>query len=120
MREIKFRYWNKKDGWCGAFAVHQTGLVRFGDTEPIWQTPEEDGGVLMQYTGLKDRNGKQIYEGDVIDWESGDGISRMVMEIKQDTLGGRFQTIPYINSSSEVIGNIYENPELLAKENDND
>ena len=68
MREIKFKLWHNFDGWCGAFAVHQTGLIRIGDTLPIWQTAKERNCVLLQFTGLHDKNEKEIYEGDIIQY----------------------------------------------------
>lgn len=67
---------------------------------------------LMQYTGLHDKNGKEIYEGDIVEWQSGDDVSRMAVHFRVEY--GRCMTIPYINSKCEVIGNIHESPELLA------
>ena len=79
----------------------------------------------MQYTGLKDKNGKEIYEGDVVKCEGITAIVKYVVEpaiagfvFDQDNCGAyreyavdeQKRTIHY-----EVIGNIYENPELLVK-----
>ena len=77
--------------------------------------------VLLEYTGLKDKNGKEIYEGDVMQNE--DGVGRSVAE--WDHCGFNRRWIPIgvtsplsLNTEQwEVIGNIYENPELLNKDN---
>lgn len=86
---------------------------------------------LMQYTGLKDKNGKKIFEGDIVryanDEESGEGIIEAFFNtvnlhcrwIKQKTERPTLYTsIDYLGCAKEieVIGNIFENPELL-KEN---
>lgn len=115
MRIIKFRYWNKKDGWCGAFSVHQTGLVRFGDTEPIWQTPEEEGGVLMQFTDCLDSEGKEIYEGDILQFSEQDTSSSPRHFVTQEVkfTSGGFHPRPLPSENAKIIGNVYENPELI-------
>ncbi|MFX1588988.1 MAG: YopX family protein [Promethearchaeota archaeon] len=74
---------------------------------------------LSQFTGLKDKKGKEIYEGDIVQWEdsrnndmySGDIIySNEPVEFK----GGAFYPICTMDEKEfEIIGNIYENPELL-------
>ena len=69
--------------------------------------------ILMQYTGLKDKNGKEIYEGDVV--KTSLGIGKVCMRlgcwfIEMQKELGYFHT-----DEIEVIGNIYENPELLKE-----
>lgn len=86
---------------------------------------------LMQYTGLKDKNGKEIYEGDVVRYDESEKIShwvagetavvvwvapRFTFRMKPyDEFSGSNQNMPSEDDSEflEIIGNIYENPELL-------
>ena len=81
-----------------------------------------DNIELMQYTGLKDKNGKEIYEGDILELVSTIGINRgkVIVELKeyQGDRGKEFgyQFYSYLPNNAEVVGNIYENPELLEKE----
>lgn len=67
----------------------------------------------MQYTGLKDKNGKEIYEGDIT--TDGDMICRVEYDVPVFTLKSISNGNDYnpFYENLEVIGNIYENPELL-------
>lgn len=80
----------------------------------------EDKVVLMQYTGLKDKNGKEIYEGDIVELIGGHDI--VIIEWYNVSFAGfigksikkQNETYNYISSLTHtIIGNIYETPELL-------
>ncbi len=77
----------------------------------------ESNAPLMEWTGLHDKNGKEIWEGDIVKWDHGvteddNGIGEVVFK------GGRFK-VRYCfccHTEYEVIGNIYENPSLLGSD----
>lgn len=120
MREIKFRAWDKSDKKL-KYSDDYSGLgLFFGLKEH-----REEYGVkyeLMQFTGLKDKNSKEIYEGDIVrvevPFEDCSDFYTVSVSYKlekaefvfQHPIGTQFKMQP---ENLEVIGNIYENPELL-------
>jgi hypothetical protein len=117
MREIKFRIYNKTENMMSYTKYHFIGKTLGFNIEP-----EVQNGIyeLMQYTGLKDKNSKEIYEGDIVVWyEYGrKQINEIIWEAPQFyPLSMMVDCCNGFNEKSgfEVIGNIYENPELLEK-----
>lgn len=120
MREIKFRAWVKETKEMFVVDDIDFDFSQISTTS-VWRSFEEV--ELMQYTGLKDKNGVEIYEGDVL--TSNVQPCKMVNPIKDGYGVVRFENgmfklgaislVTFI-SKMEVIGNIYENPELLERE----
>jgi len=144
MKEIKFRAWIQNGEWNENQAYEMCYDLVFEEYEPINNLL---AGIkhLMQYTGLKDKNGKEIYEGDILliqdEWTEPVVDGRGPIESTNhlapvDFKNGRFGV--FINAPAdiyarkgfwafpeiewdigdttremEIIGNIYENPELL-------
>ena len=135
MRDIKFRAWdnlekdylNEED-----MAINNLNNIFIfeiydkNDTD-LWYTrllpdPDNKRYVIEQYTGLKDKNGTEIYEGDVVKVE-GDGEIYRVEWIRSGFgLEPRYNSPRYpvlgnveLRKKIEVIGNIHENPELLEE-----
>lgn len=126
MKEIKFRAWdkdNKKMFHPPQFYFTDTGELRKIEapvTDRWWATFRPDEGFdIMQYTGLKDKNGVEIYEGDVVFWHGygnckvhfDDGENMCYWLEQSDGLG--FLLRRDAQDEYEIIGNIYENPELI-------
>ena len=116
MREIKFRAWDKEQKrMFDVYGINTDHIAEDSYDSSDNSIHPRKTCILMQYTGLKDRNGKEIYEGDIILFSLNTG------EKVKDTIVfemGGFRTdkrnFPLtFYWSIEVIGNIYENKELL-------
>lgn len=127
-REIKFRgRTSGSNEWVyGSYqadVMHQgTHTIMYCDYEGYYMEDGVDPETVGQYTGLKDKNGKEIYEGDVVKgywWENGERhrhIGKVVYGSASFKAVGVKQykgMADELNSVYEVIGNIHENPELL-------
>lgn len=126
MREIKFRAWDKSNEEMINFdeieGINFEGeFLYIGTSKNLECMLGFEFAELMQYTGLKDKHGKEIYEGDIIRYEhSAVGSIVRVVQYKYGMYGVEGNVkgtqIPFaniLNSTREIIGNIYENPELL-------
>lgn len=132
MRAIWFRAWVLKDDifegstepkmftgfdFADIESGHAEANVFCGDD--IWREPNWDRAIIMQYTGLKDKNGVEIYEGDIIgivdDWIGEVIYKPPRFEIETRTLpeGIAILFSGFTVKNANVIGNIYENPKLL-------
>jgi uncharacterized phage protein (TIGR01671 family) len=117
MRELKFRAWDtaKKEWIAKDFDI--MGEVMMSGQLFDRRVEEFNDVEVMQYTGLKDKNGKEIYEGDIIgfdekEWGGKDNIHIVSWDDKDGSWswgGGVTSDMEW----REVIGNIYENPGLL-------
>lgn len=141
MREIKFRAWDKEhkrmlpvkqmlfDQWwvsCIPTMVHTkaSDILEYGERNSF-KNEDTDRHILMQYTGLTDKNGTEIYEGDVVKTTAllNDHHQRgaTVVSPVEYWHGATCLSITYVPLSLdfqvsheiEIIGNIYENAELL-------
>lgn len=142
MREIKFRAWDKENEQMHKeiedLENNPNYIIFTTNDEMADEQPESFGDYLystryevMQYTGLKDIKGKDIYEGDILDGSYINPLTKKVVKkyyqvayengcynayAKNHPFGST--VLYFINTKSEVIGNIYENPELLEHGDD--
>lgn len=137
MREIKFRFWNQEDNKMiyNAEETYDYGASGVPIMEENFGTllKSKEGEFIMQYVGLQDKNGKEVYEGDII-WKRCEynrqtyecwyeviyeetgfylKIINYNIDTNDDVKVGVVVCFPY--EAFYVVGNIYENPELLEE-----
>lgn len=154
MKEIKFRGWDKKYKVMRPVIEYfrpfkhiktEAGYISVIDEvgdEIFWRFGcpeiEQENFIVMQFTGLKDKNGVEIYEGDIVKYVAGENYENTGEVIWVDeTNSFNFKTYPFMcgfvihnekenktdkfewdeTNYMEVIGNIYEDLELLEREN---
>ena len=113
-REIKFRAWDEEsETWAWVDDDEVTnGVLEDNPLDATWYIKTPKNTILMQYTGLKDKNGKEIYCGDI--FNLGDKNIKYVVEWHDCGFSGRQIEnqsrvgLVYWNERIEVMGNIYE------------
>lgn len=138
-REIKFRAWdvdNKK--WIRSFRVYKSGkglsIYSDKDGSTLGVNVDSSTYILIQFTGLLDKNGKEIYEGDIVNirfrdnivgkpkfsWDKGvikwneKSSAFKWFSVEEDSSDENNYWLTHADSvGREVIGNVYKNPELL-------
>ena len=142
MRDIKFRIWDgAKNEWLASsnkdalpyYGFALVGEVMTVQSPPVWSLDE--GNVVEQFTNLKDKNGTEIYEGDIIQFEFWN--EKYYRQIAYNSAIASYEAITVTSPTSKklrqkakysfselykisskgfkVVGNIHENPELLEE-----
>ena len=115
-REIKFRAWDKREEEI----VYDINLLSSSKHRSGWICDVGSGGFfnpkseyyeIMQYTGLKGKNGREIYEGDILKYPNGE-IVNVIWMVNPASFSPKEIDILH---APHIIGNIYENPELIGE-----
>lgn len=118
MREIEFRGKRYNNEWIYGI----TDCLEIKSSDECWYAVDKD--TIGQYTGLKDKNGKKIYEGDVLKANNNRYLYKVYFDenrfIIEDKWGNAIKPIQRAidHFECEVLGNIFDNPELLKEKED--
>ena len=128
----KYRAWDsaKKEMFKDTFAITESGQVVVVEQESVASSPDYvfvDHLVIMQSTGLKDKNGKEIFEGDILAFETDNEVINVNVFWDEEHALFMFESKKYNEQEPlaelvenntypfEIIGNIYENKGLLEE-----
>ena len=115
MKELRFRAWNGKKMIEDVIPTSETSIVELFEYEH--QVTEVES--VEQFTGLKDKNGKEIFEGDILLDDIGEPCEPWTVKFEDGKFIGEIQGVVedlFELTDLEIIGNIHENAELLEKE----
>jgi uncharacterized phage protein (TIGR01671 family) len=129
MREIKFRAWDNTNKDIGGQVMYDWDRLNALDADGVLSLVDllvngwDKQGIPMQYTGLRDKNGKEIYEGDILKHEYPEvsllkvvynrgGFNIVGIHLKEP-MSELLNPDNSLYIQSEIVGNIYENPELV-------
>ena len=131
MREILFRgkrkdneEWVHGDLWCNPYGKRVVCIVSPINNQGTTGGNEVDAETVGQYTGMVDKNGTKIFEGDIVDFSDrsdGDNYGGVVYDADETEFGIDFGSTylglgrHYHSRDIEVVSNIYDNPELLKE-----
>lgn len=117
MKELKFRAWDGKKMIDDVIPASETSIIELYDR---YEWGETEVKAVEQYTGLKDKNGKEIFIGDIVSEHNGDIIGEIIQKPSGEYCIAWIgiyagSSILYDElSMCEVVGNIHENADLLG------
>ena len=125
MREILFKAKRKDNGkWIEGYYQkrydllgNEEHLIFHADSYKVWEYAEIDPETVCQFTGLCDKNGKKIWENDILRFTQQDETKIGVIKYNAPIFT-YFGLMRWSLYKDEVIGNIFDNPELLQEESD--
>lgn len=127
MRELKFRVWSERQktydykfpyNYMGDFYVSTGGKLFSDFGNSVAPEVKQDDFIIEQYTGLKDKNGKEIYVGDILLDGIGEPCEPWIVKFDDGKFIGGIQGVVedlFELTDLEIIGNIHENADLLGE-----